>query len=279
MKNALLLLALIIILVLFTGCYYTQGNPIPQLEGYWRQWSLEMVDRSGFVYFTQEGQTVTQRSVLNGFDVSEKKMTITDFGFEEISSKHYDSDILTPSGEIIPAGTYTTIVETIADLTDNEIRMYKQMVYLLVDGEKKLSQESAWYTRLIRSLKPKAIDDYLASFSPQLTITEDYQNIFTTGEQYNILIETIPDDDLTNYSTEGTVTLTNGQKEIVLSLQMANWYDTFYPTNDFRYTFIQLRSSNEDMEIVARCDNNTSHPETIEGDAKINGVKIGTITF
>ena len=278
MKKTYLLLALLITLVLFTGCYYTKGTPIPQLEGYWRQWSLEMVDRSGFVYFTQEGQTVTQRSILNGTEVVDRKMTITDFGFEEISSKQYHSDILTPSGEIIPAGTYTTIVETIADLTDNEIRMYKQMVYLLVDGEKTLSQESAWYTRLIRSSKPQAIDDFLESFSPQLTVTEDYQNIFTAGEQYDVLIETIPDADLTNYSTEGTVTLTNGQKEIVLSLQMANWYETFYPTINLRYLFIQFKASNETLELYSR-NSNSHNPEIIEGNAKINGVKIGTITF
>lgn len=279
MKNTFLSVFLIIAVILFTSCYYTDGNPIPQLEGYWRQWSLELVDRSGFVQFTQDGQTVTQRGILNGSDVYERTMNLTEFGFEETTRQHYDSDILTPSDEIIPAGTYTTIVETIADITNNEVRIYKQMEYLMVDGEKKLIQESDWYTRLIRSSKPKEIDNYLEEFSPQLVVTEDYQNLFADGEQYEIIIETIPDVELPNYSTEGTVTLLNEHKEIILNLQMANWYETVYPTTNFRYYFIQFKAFNDNIELDARSHNKMDFPERIEGDAKVKGRIIGTISF
>jgi len=98
-------------------------------------------------------------------------------------------------------------------------------------------------------------------------------------EPVPLIPETIPDDDLPNYSSEGTVTLSTGQKESVLPLELANWYGYFSPTNNFRYKYFQLQAANEAIEIQARCDNDEDTPDSIEGNAKVNGELIGSAMF
>ena len=278
MKRKLFLTVLILSLLLLTGCYTSIESQIPQLTGYWKQMNPLSIDAAGFIHIRQDGDTITQRAILNGTDITERTLKITDNGFEETRERHFpNTQIL--SGEIIPAGTYTTITESIADITDNEFKIYQQFNYILVDGEKKLLNKNDWYLRVIRAFAPKAIDKYLEDYDPRLEVTRDYEDIFTAGETYDITIETIPDDNLPNYTSEGTVTLSTGQKEIVLPLELANWYGYFSQTNNFRYKFFQLQAANEAIEIKARCDNDEDTPDIIEGDAKINGEVIGTILF
>lgn len=273
-----IIFSLLVLLTVFTGCTITGLiTQLLKLDGYWRYEKMPAMFGAGFVHITQEGNHITMRSITETSDVFEENFTIEEPGLVRSEAVFFQHGIMLLSGEIIPEGTYTVINKQVADITDNEIKIFQEFDYILHEGvEKGLYEDDILYTYQ-RALPPESVNEWLQEYLPYLQVQIPYRD-FLTGERYNITFDIVPDEQLPNLSTQGTLTLTCEQKSFNLTVESIHWFNVLWPMTYEETKYVMIKASHPDFTLMSVC-HNSNDPHVIEGSAYIDQEHVGTIIF
>lgn len=149
-----IIFSLLVLMMVFTGCRVSRLLSLfVNLEGYWRYEQLPYQYGAGFVHIAQEGDQITMRSITETSYVFEESFTIEEPGLVRSDEVFFQNGIMLLSGEILPEGTYTVINKQVADITDNEIKIFQEFDYILHEGvEKRLTVDNIRWFNVVRPM-------------------------------------------------------------------------------------------------------------------------------
>ena len=181
------------------------------------------------------------------------------------------------SGETLPPGIYTVITKIVADITNNEIKVFQEFEYILHEGVEKLYTQNDEMGSYVRALPPKSIDKWLESYAPRFVVETAYKD-FVVGEIYQITFNIISDEELPNLSTQGTITLTCNQKTFTLTVDHIHWFNIYSFINNEMLKFVMISATHPNFDFLAAATN-MDDIHVIEGPAYVDETEIGKVIF
>src|SRR6056297_3352596 len=122
-----IIFSLLVILLVLSSCTAPEMIAfLPKLEGYWRYESMPFMFGAGFTQITQNNDQITMRAITESMDVTEIRYKLENPGLVRTRERVFSNDFQLLSGETLPAGTYTSITKVVADITNNEIKVFQE---------------------------------------------------------------------------------------------------------------------------------------------------------
>jgi len=273
-----IIFSLLVILLVLSSCTAPEMIAfLPKLEGYWRYESMPFMFGAGFTQIIQNNDQITMRSITESSDVMEALYKLEDPGLVRTRENNFTNGVQLLSGETLPTGIYTIITKYVADISNNEIKLFQEFEYILHEGVEKLYKQDDMLASYVRALPPENIAEWVKDFSPRLEVQTSYKD-FVAGEVYTITFNLISDEDLPNMATEGSITLTCNQKTFTLMVDRIHWFNVYSLTNYDVMKFVLIRATHPDFSLISGCANmDVIH--VIEGSAYIDETNVGTIIF
>jgi len=273
-----IILSLLALLLVLSSCTVPEMLAFfPKLEGYWRYESMPFMFGAGFTQIIQDNDQITMRAITETSNVSETLYKIEDPGLVRRREIEFANGVQLLSGETLPPGTYTTIIKLVADITNNEIKLYQEFKYVLHEGVEKLYAQEDMISSYIRALPPESIVNWLQQYNPRLEIQTSYMD-FIAGEIYSITFNIISDENLPNMSTQGTITLTCNQKSFTLMVDDIHWFNILSLINYEEIQFVLLSATHPDFNFLA-AGTNQDDIHVIEGPAYVDETIVGRVIF
>ena len=273
-----IIFSLIVLLLVLSSCTVPEMIAfLPKLEGYWRYESIPFMFGAGFFQIIQNNDQITMRHITESIDVTERHYKIEDPGLVRTRQNNFSNGVTLLSGETLPPGTYTLINKQVADITNNEIKVFQEFEYILHEGVEKLYSQDDMIASYVRALPPENISDWLQFYSPRLEVQTSYKD-FVAGEVYTITFNIISDEDLPNMSTAGSITLTCNQKSFTLMVDQIHWFNILSLTDYEEIKFVMISATHPDFNFLA-AGTNQADIHVIEGPAYVDETIIGRVIF
>ena len=273
-----IILSLIVLLLLLSSCTVPEMLAfLPKLEGYWRYESMPFMFGAGFTQIIQDNDQITMRSITETRDIDEEYYQLEDPGLVRTRENNFTNGVQLLSGETLPPGIYTVITKIVADITNNEIKVFQEFEYILHEGVEKLYTQNDEMGSYVRALPPKSIDKWLESYAPRFVVETAYKD-FVVGEIYQITFNIISDEELPNLSTQGTITLTCNQKTFTLTVDHIHWFNIYSFINNEMLKFVMISATHPNFDFLAAATN-MDDIHVIEGPAYVDETEIGKVIF
>ena len=273
-----IIFSLIILLLMLSSCTVSEMIAfLPKLEGYWRLESTPFMFGAGFTQIIQDNDQITMRSITETRDIDEEYYQLEDPGLVRTRENNFTNGVQLLSGETLPPGIYTVITKIVADITNNEIKVFQEFEYILHEGVEKLYTQNDEMGSYVRALPPKSIDKWLESYAPRFVVETAYKD-FVVGEIYQITFNIISDEELPNLSTQGTITLTCNQKTFTLTVDHIHWFNIYSFINNEMLKFVMISATHPNFDFLAAATN-MDDIHVIEGPAYVDETEIGKVIF
>ena len=273
-----IILSLIVLLLLLSSCTVPEMLAfLPKLEGYWRYESMPFMFGAGFTQIIQDNDQITMRSITETRDIDEEYYQLEDPGLVRTRENNFTNGVQLLSGETLPPGIYTVITKIVADITNNEIKVFQEFEYILHEGVEKLYTQNDEMGSYVRALPPKSIDKWLESYAPRFVVETAYKD-FVVGEIYQITFNIISDEELPNLSTQGTITLTCNQQTFTLTVDHIHWFNIYSFINNEMLKFVMISATHPNFDFLAAATN-MDDIHVIEGPAYVDETEIGKVIF
>ena len=272
-----IILSLIVLLLLSCCTVPEMLAFLPKLEGYWRLESTLFMFGAGFTQIIQDNDQITMRSITETRDIDEEYYQLEEPGLVRTRENNFTNGVQLLSGETLPPGIYTVITKIVADITNNEIKIFQEFEYILHEGVEKLYTQNDEISSYSRALPPESVDKWLESYAPRFVVENAYKD-FVVGEIYQITFNIISDEELPNLSTQGTITLTCNQKSFTLTVDHIHWFNYYLFINNEMLKFVMISATHPNFDFLA-AGSNMDDIHVIKGPAYVDETEVGRIIF